>query len=421
MELIQFSVFLILPIFIALYSLFGTKEVKVELLLLAYIFAHQSSGPSLPGFSLSFEKVMSIVLLLYMIFSNTNYFSKFKKLIPIITLFVIFLTWSSIINGVLLGFLRIMFDLLQIFVLPVFLYSFPKFSRVSIGRLAIAFYRIGILILVIQFFELYINEDFYHYTRLSEGFSNYIGSVSRNNLLRASSLFGQVSATAVFGLIGLIITRNKSIWNISILVFCLIIYFSGTRLGIGLALLFLIFNYFPKILPTNKVIYFFLIFILLLTYQNLNDILSLISSVTRSGSEIAFSDNSADSSLFQRDLQFDYAYELLFTENAYFGFGRQRALELIDNITVINTCDSRLILYLLYGGIPGLIIYFLMWNKLIWFNSFKKQSFYNDIRTQLTLVLFIFMAFSSISDYFFLITITLSTLYLEKHENSTSK
>jgi len=164
-----------------------------------------------------------------------------------------------------------------------------------------------------------------------------------------------------------------------------------------------------------------LIFILLLTYQNLNDILSLISSLTRSGSEIAFSDNSADSSLFQRILQFDYAYEFLFTENAYFGFGRQRALELIDNITVINTCDSRLILYLLYGGIPGLIIYILMWNKLIWFNSFKKQSFYNDIRTQLTLVLFIFMAFSSISDYFFLITITLSTLYLEKHENSTSK
>lgn len=422
MDLIQLILFLIIPLLVTLFALFGTKEVKIELLLIMYIFAHQSSGPNFSSFSLSFEKVMSLILLFYMIFSDTNYFTKFKKLLPISIIFLLFFSWTSLVNGVTFGFFRIMFDLIQIIILPIFLFGFTKFSNISLDRFALALYRVGLLILSIQIFELFVNEDFYHYFELSEGFTNYIGSVKRNNTLRASSLFGQVSATAIFALIGLIITEKKTINIKSVIVFSTIIYFTGTRLGIGLGLIFLFLKLFPFIIPRNKTFYLIAMFSLFTIYQNLDILLNYTSFITRSGSDLSFQDTSKDSSLFQRDMQFDYAYEFIFTKKSFFGFGRQRAIDLIQAIESINTCDSRIILYLLYGGIPGLIIYLTLWSKLIWFSNFEKKHTYNySVRLNLTLVLFLFMAFSSISDYFFLFTLTLSILYFKKYANTTSK
>lgn len=423
MDLVQLFIFLLLPLSISLYSLFGTKEVKLELLVFAYIFAHQSSGITLLGFSLSFEKVISILLILHMMVKKSPRLKKTTELIPIGILFLAYFSYTSIVNEVYSGILRVIFDLIQIFVLPIFLYSLKKYRKISLNRLAKAFYRIGIIILFIQIYELYVNEDFYVYTQLHHGFENYIGSITRNNTLRASSLFAQVSAAGIFALIGILITSqlNKSLKFKAIFIFCAIIYFTGTRLCMGLAIIFLFLDLFPEILRSTKTITVISLLLLAIAFNNIDSIINYISLFTRSATESALLDSSMDSSLYERTKQFNYSYNFLFEKNAFFGFGRDGALRLIESISEINSCDSRILLYLFFGGIPGVVIYFILWKKLLFFESSKKHRVENQIRSGLIAILVLFMSFSSISDYFFLIGLILPIIYNYKNESVISQ
>ena len=237
MDLVQFYIFFLLPIIMALYALYNSKGFKIEIFILAYVFAHSSSGLILFDYSFSFEKVMCLILFFILIF---RYRINHKEIHKIISIWLIFLIYSSLVaifNGKGDSVILIFFDILQIIVLPLFLFQYLKNTNTSIIRIGLGFYRVGILILLIQLVEIYFQQDFYQLTNLDGGFRNYIGSVERNNFLRASSLFPEVSIASLYSLFGLLLSLNfleKFLKLKAIFLFTIICILSGTRLGMGL-------------------------------------------------------------------------------------------------------------------------------------------------------------------------------------------
>ena len=371
MDLTQLFVFCIMPVIIALYALFSSKKLKIELFILPYVFAHASSGITIFDFSFSFEKIMCIFLV---IMTFTKYKMKFSEVNTMLSIWLFFLIYSclnTIFNEKYTGLILTFFDFLQIIILPLFLFNYLKHNPISIFRLTLGFYRIGVLIFLIQLVEIYFQQDFYHLINFSDGFNNYIGSIERNNLMRASSLFSEVSITSLYSLMGLLLSMHffERIMKLkAILLFLAIIYLSSTRLGVGLALVLIIFNLLKLHKIKLKYLIGFSIFMLLLLVTNLDAILENISSITRTGTENSFTDSNKDSSLYQRDLQFNFLIEFSNSSKIIFGLGRSRVLDFIDNLNGINTLDSKIIMQILFNGIIGLIIYLIGIKKLVFFN-----------------------------------------------------
>ncbi len=415
MNLDQFFFFFLLPVSMALYALYGSKKFKVEVFILSYVFAHSSSGLYLFGFSFSFEKVMCLILLFLLIFKYRPNLYELKKIILTWGIFFVYSIVITFLNEKSENIILILFDFLQILILPIFLLNYLKNTDYSPTRIALGFYKVGIIVLVIQLVEIYFQQDFYQLINLSDGFNNYIGSIKRNDFIRASSLFSEVSVTSLYSLFGLLLALNylnRFLRVKAIFLFFSIVFLSATRLGLAMFIVSILVYYFRIYKLKLSSLIVISAFIIFFSIDYLEAILDTVSNFTRSGSEIAFHDADKDSSLFQREKQAAYLYN---NTNIIFGSGRSRLLDFINMTDDFYALDSRLIMQLIFHGMIGATIYFIGILKLIKFKSKNKITKNRYFRIQLILLVLPFMIFSSVAEIFYLISLVLPFLFVEKN------
>jgi hypothetical protein len=415
MNLNQFFFFFLLPVSMALYALYGSKKFKIEIFILSYVFAHSSSGLNLFGFSFSFEKVMCLIFLFLLIFKYRPNLYELKKIILTWGIFFVYSIIITFLNEKSENIILILFDFLQILILPIFLLNYLKKTNYSPTRIALGFYKVGFIVLVIQLVEIYFQQDFYQLTNLSDGFNNYIGSITRNDFIRASSLFSEVSVTSLYSLFGLLLGLNylnRFLRVKAIFLFFTIVFLSSTRLGLAMFVVTILVFYFRiyKLKLISLIMFF--AFIIFFSTDYLESILDIVSNFTRSGSEISFQDADKDSSLFQREKQTSYLYN---NNNIIFGSGRSRLLDFINTTDDFYALDSRLIMQLIFHGIIGTTIYFIGILKLIKFKMKNKTTKNRYFRVQLILLVLPFMIFSSVAEIFYLISLILPFLFVEKN------
>ena len=416
--ILQIFLFILVPLLLFYLGLFYNFFGRYESLILALILGHSSAGIS-TILTLSLEKILAfnalLVILPYLTRRGTN-----KRIIWVWVPYLFAASISNFIFGLNSGHVRVIFDVLQLISVSILVLLFFR-GVPNISRFSRAWRNVGVIILLIQLLEISFKQDFYSLLGFSDGFVNYIGSVERNGVLRASSLFAEVSGAVAFASLGLIVNRlcTARLIYIHDVPFVSIILLTGTRLGVFMILLIYL-GIIIRSLSKNLLVAVFLTIIFIAFIVDLNILLELLSSITRGGMEKTTLSSFSDSSLFQRIKQWEFGVKFLNTREAIYGLGRMSVLDFISLNKDIYSLDSRLLMFFFFGGFIGLSAWIFAYNsfcQILLSDIAKNKRIYKNL---LLSMLLIFFVASAIADYFVLLSLMLGILYKQSNESSIS-